>query len=129
METLELFLRARPGSLNLEEIAVTIFHCLGITNWEERLSANYPPDEHYFSGYAENATIQISDCDWFRFEEYTYHASISEPTSWRTGTGIVEKDPLKIVERLVKVGFTVFIPKGNFFLHGWDGDGDIYTPS
>lgn len=43
--------------------AEIIFSALQISSSEERFSANYPPNEHYFLGYALNVSVVVCDSD------------------------------------------------------------------
>jgi hypothetical protein len=110
---------------SLEAIALDVFNALGITEHEERFSSNYPPDDHYFAGYAANAVIYVFD-----FEEvkpgFPYALSI-EPPTYRRGKNIVQADPEAIALEVSRAGFRVFLPEGNWAKCEWDGAGKEYA--
>lgn len=126
MNTTTLFVNAGEAHAHLADVAARVFQSLGISEWEERQSANYPPNDHYFAGYAQNACIQVHDCDSDLKPDYPFHISVENPT-WRIGRGIIDTDPPKVAKLLVDGGFTVFIPHGAWYLAGWDGDGEVYA--
>ena len=110
----------------LKDAAIRVFKALQVDEWEERDSANYPPDEHYFAGYFKNATVEICDCDFDKMSHYPFYIQVENP-SWRLGSRVMEEDPVRIAGLLVSSGFTVFIPDGDWWSHNWDGDGHVYT--
>jgi hypothetical protein len=110
----------------LEAVARRVFELLQVELWEERFSSNYPPDGHYFAGYAENIELAVSDADSDVMAEYPFHLHIDEASS-RKGPSKINPDPKGIAQALVKGGFTVFIPAGAWYKVGWDGKGDIYA--
>jgi hypothetical protein len=105
--------------------AKKIFELLGILKTEERFSSNYPPDEHYFAGYAENIELTVWDCDSNQMPEYPFRVSISKAT-WRKGPNILVEDERKIAQILANSGFKVFVPTGAWARADWDGEGDVY---
>jgi hypothetical protein len=111
----------------LKDVAVQVFKALQSDEWEERQSANYPPDERYFAGYFKNATVMVCVCDLYEMSNYPFYIEVEDPT-WRVGSDTMERDPVRIARLLVSTGLIVFIPNGEFWNHGWDGDGDLYTP-
>ena len=120
------FINAGCNDPELADVAVSVFQSLGISEWEERFSSNYPPDEHYFAGYAENAAVKVCDADWGRMPEYPFHLLVGK-TTYRQGPGTIVTDPPKIATVLASCGFTVFIPRGAWGRLDWDGDGKVYA--
>lgn len=43
--------------------ASIVFSVLGISDFEERFSSNYPPDDHYYLGHALNASVLVCNAD------------------------------------------------------------------
>jgi hypothetical protein len=117
-----LFLSKRGNRRPLAEIASQILGCLGFVRTEERFSSNYPPDDHYFVGYAENIELQICDADDERKPEYPFKIWITKAT-WRKGPNVVIGDENHAADILSKNGFNVFIPFGDWASKDWDGDG------
>ena len=122
-----LFISPGKDGSRLADVAAGVFHALGVSHSEERQSANYPPDEHYFAGYAQNACVTVFDCDDDQMPDFPFRVSLEEPKSWRSGTGTIETEPERIARLLVSVGFRVFIPHGAWYQAGWDGDGEVYA--
>lgn len=120
-----LFLNDKQNGSRLADVASKTFQCLKITEWEERFSSNYPPDEHYFIGYAENACVEVYDADDERMPDYRFRIAI-ENSARRKGADKIQTDPPKVAELLADVGMKVFIPFGTWQMKDWDGDGEIY---
>lgn len=120
------FIRPRNADAKLHDVASGVFHALGISEWEERDSSNYPPDGHYFAGYSENAEVTVYDGDDERTPNYPFRVSV-EDASWRKGRGIVATDESSVVRALVASAFTVFVPVGAWEQTDWDGEGDVYA--
>jgi hypothetical protein len=120
------FIKAVQNKRNLAEVAADVFRSLGMKEWEERHSANYPPSEHYFAGYAKNACVQVYDCDDVRTPDYPFQLEVGKPT-WRVGSGIIDINPPTIAKLLVAGGFIVFVPHGAWYQKCWDGDGEVYA--
>jgi hypothetical protein len=117
-----LFIAPPTRRENLANVAATVFRLLGLTETEERDSSNYPPDD-YFAGYAANATATIcSD----RKPEYPFHVTLSEPTTWRKGTGHIKTTQAEVATLLAAGGLSVFIPVGPWPRADWDGRGETY---
>jgi len=110
----------------LRDTASGVFHALGVSEWEERDSSNYPPDGHYFVGYSENAEVTVYDGDDERTFAYPVRVLV-EDASWRKGHGTIATDEASVVKALVSGGFTVFVPAGAWEQTDWDGDGDVYA--
>jgi hypothetical protein len=123
-DTHTLFI-ADEGRRPLQAIARDVFTALGITEHEERFSSNYPPDDHYFVGYALNVGIDVFD-----FEEikpgYPYALSIEGPT-YRRGKNPAPADPETIARLVARAGFRVFVPEGPWGKREWDGAGTEYA--
>ena len=126
METLIFFINAGLNPTQLMNLADTVFRCLDIGEWEERFSANYPPKDHYFAGYTENAEIEVYDSDDLTTPDYPFRISVKKAT-WRIGRGIIVTEPSKIAELLATCGFAVFIPSGAWYRTDWDGQGEFYA--
>jgi hypothetical protein len=124
MTKITFFIGEGENRSPLKDVAVRVFKALEIDEWEERESANYPPDDHYFAGYSKNATVTVCDCDDDRMPNYPFHIHVDDPRS-HVGSRTMEKDPITIAKLLVSSGFTVFIPNGEWGYQDWDGDGQI----
>ena len=121
-----LFLRGSIPTDSLEVVARTVFGALGVEVWEERLSSNYPPDDHYFAGYTENVELTVYDDDSSTKSGYPFHLALEEAT-WRKGPKQIAADPKQIAETLARVGISVFVPAGAWYKTDWDGKGDLYA--
>jgi hypothetical protein len=111
---------------NLSDVASAVFRTLGVMDWKERDSSNYPPDDHYFAGYSENAEVTVYDADDDRTPDYPFHVYV-EDSSWRKGPGVIATDVPTVARALVAGGFTVFVPAGAWGQTDWDGNGDVYA--
>lgn len=111
----------------LHDVASGVFRALGISEWEERDSSNYPPNDHYFAGYSENAEVTVYDGDDERTPDYPFRVSV-EDASWRKERGIIATDEATVVRALVAGVFTVFVPAGAWDRSDWDGDGVVMRP-
>jgi hypothetical protein len=127
MSTTTLFISSTKGGSRLADVAAGVFRALGLSQSEERHSSNYPPEKHYFAGYAQNACIQIYDYDDDQVRDFPFAISVEGPKSWRHGVGTVETDPQRLARLLVAGGFRVFIPHGAWYEAGWDRDGEVYA--
>ena len=121
-----LFISKGLKEQHLAEIAKKVFEVLGFVRTEERFSSNYPPDEHYFAGYAENIELKVWDCDDDGMPDYPFRVSIAKAT-WRKGPNVIVEDERKIAEILANGGFKVFVPRGAWARADWDGEGQVYT--
>lgn len=121
-----LFIAGRDPQQALDSVAKEVFALLDLVESEERLSSNYPPDEHYFAGYAENVVVTVYDADDDTKPEYRFRISL-RPPSWRKGPKPIISDPTKIAGTLAKGGFRVFIPLGQWYKADWDGKGSEYA--
>jgi hypothetical protein len=126
MNRLTFFITRRKADAHLRDAALGVFSALGVSDWEERESSNYPPDEHYFAGYCENAEVTVFDGDDDRKPDYPFHVSV-EDSSWRKGCGIITTDVVSIAMALVAGGFAIFVPIGAWWQTDWDGDGIVYA--
>lgn len=122
------FITPRKPDAKLHDVASEVFRALGVGEWEERDSSNYPPDGHYFAGYSQNAEVIVYDGDDERTLDYPFRVSV-EDASWRKGRGTIATDEPSIVRALVASAFTVFVPVGAWERSDWDGDGDVYAAS
>lgn len=120
------FFITRKADENLHSVAAAVFRALGVTEWEKRDSSNYPPDDHYFAGYSENAGVTVYDADDERTPDYPFRVAI-EAASWSKGHGIIAIGEATVVAALAASGFTVFVPVGAWEQTDWDGDGDVYA--
>ncbi len=119
------FFIARRIDEKLRDVASAMFNVIGVSEWEERNSSNYPPDGHYFVGYSENAEVTVYDSDDERMPDYPFRVLV-EAASWRKGPGIIATDEACVIRVLVAGGFTVFVPTGAWERSDWDGSGDVY---
>jgi hypothetical protein len=123
-ETTTLFV-ASNDARTLESIAHEIFAALGLEDHEERFSANYPPDEHYFVAYAANAVVEVFDFDDIK-EGYPYAISIEAPT-YRTGSKQIDARAANVCALVAKTGLRVFLPSGEWHKAEWGGEGTEYA--
>jgi hypothetical protein len=121
-----LFIGHKDRALNLARIADEVFRILGITMWEERDSAHYPPDEHYYVGYTENVELTVYDADDNIKPEYPFRIAIEDAT-WRKGPGRLDKNSAAIATILANHSFRIFEPVGPWYRKDWDGKGVEYA--
>ena len=122
-----LFVSHRNVDTDLSDVASGVFGALGVGDWEERHSSNYPPEDHYFAGYSEDAEVTVFDADDDVMPDYPIRVSI-EPATWRQGFGKFPTDSMSVTAALVAAGFTVFVP-ASFERLSWDGEGEAYGPT
>jgi hypothetical protein len=109
----------------LESVAMAAFAALGVAETEERFSSNYPPEDHYFVGYASNVVIEV--CDLAEVKEgFPIHLSLKPPT-YRKGNACAPASAAEVASILYLAGLKVFRPNGNWALADWDGSGQIYA--
>lgn len=125
MKTLTLFIKSSENEHQLSNVSKKVFHLFGINIWEERFSSNYPPDEHYFLGYAENASVRIFDTDDDRLD-YPFTVSV-EDTDKPQGSGFLNFDAPALAQILANKDFSVFEPYGEWHRIDWDGKGKLYS--
>jgi hypothetical protein len=82
------FVSSVKRSARLSDVAAQVFRALGVSEWEERHSANNPPDEHYFAVYGQNTEVTVCDRDDDRVPDYPFLVALEE-TSWRRGAGVL----------------------------------------
>lgn len=121
-----LFIRGRGVEAGLRDVASEVFGALGVSEWEERESANYPPDDHYFAGFFENAQLTVYDSDDDQ-SDYPFRVSVEDSVS-RKGRGILSTEVASVAKALVARGFTVFVPAAGWERTDWDGEGEVYAP-
>ena len=126
MDSAMFFIRPLQGDIKLDDAAQRVFRALGINEFEERDSSNYPPNNHYFAGYCQNAEVTVYDADDERTPDYPFRVFIQD-ASWRKGPGIITTDVASVARALVAGGFTVFVPVGAWEHTNWDGDGEVYA--
>jgi hypothetical protein len=110
----------------LSTVAARVFDELGLTEFEERESSNYPPDDHYFCGYARNATVEVCDADESGNPEYPYWLTLTDKTSWKDAKTEIVAEPESIAQKLANAGFTVFIPGNGWGQLGWKPHGKVF---
>jgi hypothetical protein len=120
-----LFIAKDDERGDLEAVARDVFSILGVTESEERFSANYPPDEHYFAGYGENVVVKIFDLDDVK-PGYPYCLSLDKPT-YRKGAVRLSEDAATVAEALAGRGLRIFVPVGPWYNRDWDGGGKEYA--
>ena len=121
-----LFISRHASAHSLAEQAAVVFTALGIEQHEERFSANYPPDEHYFLGHAANLAVTVCDADDSEFPEYVYWAVLEEPMPWGKGTMQLSMEPDLIAEALACAGLNVFIPSDGWGRIDWTPSGKTF---
>ncbi len=123
-----LFISSGKSGSRLADVAADVFRALGVSVSGERLSAHYPPDGHYFAGYALNASCQVYDGDSDQMLDFPFRLSVGKPISWGKGVDVIETEPQPMAKLLAAAGFRVFVPHGDWWSIDWDGDGELYTP-
>ncbi len=126
MNAAMFFITPGKPDAKLSDVASRVFRALGVTEWGERESSNYPPGDHYFAGYCQNAEVTVYDADDDRTPEYPFRVSV-EASSRRRGPGIIATEVRSVAKALVGGGFTVFVPAGAWEQTDWAGDGDVYA--
>jgi hypothetical protein len=121
MNSLTVFVRAARAPSTLEATALEVFRVLGLSEYEERFSSNYPPDEHYYVGYAENSVVEVFDMGDVK-EGYPYGVSFENPT-YRKGSERLPEDPGALVSLLAAAPLRVFVPEGRWWSKDWSGVG------
>ncbi|MBE7368684.1 hypothetical protein [Ramlibacter pallidus] len=121
MNGLTVFVRTAYAPGTLEKAALEVFRALGLAEHEERLSSNYPPDEHYYVGYAENAVVEVFDMDDVK-EGYPYGVAFETPT-YRKGSERLPEDLAVLVALLAAAPLRVFVPEGRWWSKEWNGGG------
>jgi hypothetical protein len=120
-----LFIALDPKCPTLGVVANSVFMALGLSETEERFSSNYPPDDHYFVGYAANAVIKVFDLDDLK-DGYPYCVSI-DPITYRKGDTAVPDNATTIANSLAQAGLQVFVPTDRWADREWDGGGTTYA--
>ena len=123
------FIKTGNADAELSDVASSVFRAIGISTFEERDSSNYPPNDHYFAGYCENATVKVYDAyDGVprRTPVYPFRVSVEDPRKWRIAPGMIAGDVETIAKAIAGQGFTVFVPTGKWATTAWDGRGDLY---
>ena len=126
MNAAMFFVTPAKADAKLSDIASGVFRALGVSEWEERDSSNYPPDNRYFVGYCENAQVVVYDADDEWTPAYPFRVSL-EDSSWRKGHSTIATDVATVAKALVAGGFTVFVPAEGWERTDWDGEGDVYA--
>ena len=127
MNTAMFFINPANKQSRLVDVASMVFSAIGVSQWEERQSANYPPDAHYFAGHTQNAEVLVFDSDDTRTPEYPFCVSIEDST-WRKGPGIIVTSPPNVARLLAGCGFTVLVPSDDWYRADWDGEGEVFRP-
>lgn len=96
-------------STDLATCARAVFSVLGISNFEERFSSNYPPDDHYFLGLATNASVLVCDSDDEDGVDFPYWVIVNDPVPWGKADLAVLIDPVELVKALTETGLEVRI--------------------
>jgi hypothetical protein len=121
-----LWVRLNDEALSFRNVAEVVFRAFGVSHWEERESLNCPND-HYFAGYAENASLQLIDRDEEQGEhEYRYQVAIVPSRAGKKGTSRIPDSAADVAAVLAKNGFSVFRPSENWAQPDWDGSGTKY---
>lgn len=127
MNSLTVFFRSVRPPNTLEAAALEVFRALGLAEHEERFSSNYPPDEHYYVGYAENAVVEVFDMDDVK-AGYPYGVAFERPT-YRKGAERLPEDPVALVSLLTAAPLRVFVPEGRWWSKEWNPEFDTFRPS
>ena len=121
-----LLLSSSKPVASLSEVAARVFTELGLTEPEERESSNYPPDDHYFCGYARNATVEVCDADESEMPEYPYWLVLTDKTSWKDAKTEFVAESESVAQILANAGFKVFIPSEGWGRVGWKRSGKVF---
>lgn len=123
-----LFLRSSNPAAGLSDVATRIFAELGITEFEERESSNYPPNDHYFCGYARNTTVEVCDADQSEMPDYPYWLVLTDRSSWKDVKTELVAEPDSVAQILANAGFQVFIPSEGWSRIDWQPSGQVFEP-
>ena len=121
MNSFTVFVTTARAPGTLEATALEVFKALGLAEHEERFSANYPPDGHYYVGYADNAVVEVFDMDDVK-EGYPYGVTFENPT-YRKGAERLPEDPVALVSFLAAAPLRIFVPEGRWWSKEWNGSG------
>jgi len=121
-----IFISTPNNVATSKAVASTVFASLGLAETEERFSANHPPDEHYFVGYAANVAVVVSDIDDDRLLSYPFALTLKRPT-YRKGSTPISTEVGAIATTLSRAGLRAFVPAGAWHLEGWNGQGAEYA--
>ncbi len=81
--TLHVAISGMAGA-SLDEAARRIYGCLGVDDYGERESSNYPSDR-YFRGERDGARFDVSLEDDPGFDEYQFWVTVRLPSDFRAG--------------------------------------------
>ena len=90
--------------VDLKTQAALVFSALGITRSEERFSANYPPDDHYFLGFGVNASVSVCDADEEGATDFPYWVTLSNPVPWGNAVDTLPTDLAVLASMLQRAG-------------------------
>ncbi|MDM0078857.1 hypothetical protein QTH90_30935 [Variovorax sp. J2P1-59] len=99
----DLSVERHSDSVDLKTQAELVFSALGVTVFEERFSPNYPPDGHYFMGFALNAAIEVCEAEEEGANQYPYWVIVGSPER-RNGLGLLPSDPSVLASILTSAG-------------------------
>lgn len=123
---LVLFARSLRGNPETQEFASRVFTSLGLTQFEERESSNYPPEERYFIGYAANASVKVCRSDDEELPQYPFQVVLEDA---RSRVPAVETIPVEIThfaETVAVAGIQLFQPTDGWGRVGWTPSGTVY---
>lgn len=87
--------------------AEIIFATLQISASEERFSANYPPNDHYFLGHAINASVLVCDADDEDAAMYPYWIIVKKPMPWGNPGDSPSIPIAELASALTNIGLSV----------------------
>jgi hypothetical protein len=121
-----LFARDPKENKALPEFSACIFSALHLTEFEERESSNYPPDDRYFIGYASNASVKVCHSDDDDFAQYPYWVVLQSP---RIQMDVKQSIPLsaeQVATSLAESGLEILVPSEGWGKVGWVPSGTVY---
>ena len=121
-----LFLGSNGSPRTLSEISRVVFDALGLSENKERLSSNYPPDMHYFVGFARNLQVTVYDADDEVMPDYPFRITLGGPVL-RQGPSEIDAASSAIAAKIALAGVEVFVPHGAWYQPGWQVRGERHS--
>ena len=123
---LVLFARSLRGNSETQEFASRVFTSLGLTQFEERESSNYPPEERYFIGYAANASVKVCRSDDGEFPQYPFWVVLEDARNRVLAMETIPLETAHFAETVANAGIQLFQPTEGWGTVGWTPSGTVY---